>query len=67
MGEATAHPVAQAVGEGRRAYVLVNNRTQGHAPGTMKALYRLLADHTIGRPCEATCCGGLLYAMVQTR
>jgi uncharacterized protein YecE (DUF72 family) len=45
MREATAHLVAQAVGEGRRAYVLVNNRTEGHAPGTTKALYRLLADH----------------------
>lgn len=43
MRESTARIVMQAVQEHRRAYVLVNNRSEGHAPGTVKALYHLLA------------------------
>jgi uncharacterized protein YecE (DUF72 family) len=50
MREATARLVTQAIGEGRRAYVLVNNRTEGHAPDTTKALYRLLAGRQIAPP-----------------
>ena len=30
--------VRQAMSEGRRAYVLVNNRAEGHAPLTVQAL-----------------------------
>jgi uncharacterized protein YecE (DUF72 family) len=44
MRAATVRLVTQAVQEGRRAYVLVNNRSEGHAPGTAKALYKLLTD-----------------------
>jgi len=36
-GEAV-HLVRQAVSEGRRAYVLVNNRAEGNAPLTVQAL-----------------------------
>lgn len=42
MREATVALVKQAVGEDRRAYVLVNNRSEGHAPGTVKALHGML-------------------------
>jgi uncharacterized protein YecE (DUF72 family) len=34
--------VRQAVEERRRAYVLVNNRSEGHAPGTVKAIHDML-------------------------
>ncbi|HKT33248.1 MAG TPA: hypothetical protein VJR03_00360, partial [Nitrospira sp.] len=43
MREATVRLVTQAVEERRRAYVLVNNRSEGHAPGTVKAIYDMLA------------------------
>jgi uncharacterized protein YecE (DUF72 family) len=39
MREQTVRLVRQAVLEHRRAYVLVNNRTEGNAPQTTKALY----------------------------
>jgi hypothetical protein len=42
MREATVALVTQADGEHRRAYVLVNNRSEGHAPGTVKALHGML-------------------------
>ena len=32
----------QAVSEGRRAYVLVNNRSEGNAPLTVEALTEVL-------------------------
>jgi hypothetical protein len=32
----------QDVSEGRRAYVLVNNRSEGNAPLTVQALARIL-------------------------
>lgn len=35
--------VRQAIGAGRRAYVLVNNRTEGNAPLTVQALTELLS------------------------
>jgi uncharacterized protein YecE (DUF72 family) len=44
MRESAARLIHQAVGEQRRAYVLVNNRAEGHAPGTAKALYTRLAE-----------------------
>jgi hypothetical protein len=34
--------VRQAVGAGRRAYVLVNNRAEGNAPLTVEGLVELL-------------------------
>lgn len=43
MREATVRLVTQAVEGRRRAYVLVNNRSEGHAPGTVKAIYDMLA------------------------
>jgi uncharacterized protein YecE (DUF72 family) len=42
MRDSTLRLVTQAVKEQRRAYVLVNNRAEGHAPGTAKALYTSL-------------------------
>jgi uncharacterized protein YecE (DUF72 family) len=44
MREAAARLVAQAVEERRQAYVLVNNRSEGHAPGTVKAIHDLLKE-----------------------
>lgn len=44
MRHVTARLVTQAVQEGRRAYVLINNRSEGNAPGTAKALYKLLTE-----------------------
>jgi len=38
----TVHLVRQAVSEGRRAYVLVNNRSEGNAPLTVEALSEML-------------------------
>jgi hypothetical protein len=38
MRRETVHLVPQAVSEGRRAYVLVNNRAEGNAPLTLEAL-----------------------------
>lgn len=43
MRDATVRLVTQAVAEHRRAYVLVNNRSEGHAPGTVKALHKVLS------------------------
>ena len=48
MREATVALVKQAVGEHRRAYVLVNNRSEGHAPGTVKALHGMLVHGNAG-------------------
>lgn len=42
MRQATVRLVRQAVDERRRAYVLVNNRSEGHAPGTVKAIHDML-------------------------
>jgi hypothetical protein len=36
--------VRKAVAEGRRAYVLVNNRSEGNAPPTVHALAEMLRD-----------------------
>jgi hypothetical protein len=38
MRRETVHLVRQAICEGRRAYVLVNNRNEGNAPLTVQAL-----------------------------
>ncbi len=38
MRRETVELVRQAVNEGRRAYVLVNNRSEGNAPLTVEAL-----------------------------
>ncbi len=38
MRRETVHLVPQDVSEGRRAYVLVNNRAEGNAPLTLEAL-----------------------------
>jgi uncharacterized protein YecE (DUF72 family) len=45
MREAAVRLVTQAVEEGRRAYALVNNRSEGHAPGTVKAIHDMLVHH----------------------
>jgi hypothetical protein len=45
MREAAVQLVTQAVEERRRAYVLVNNRSEGHAPGTVKAIHDLLVHN----------------------
>jgi uncharacterized protein YecE (DUF72 family) len=37
--------VGQAVSEGRRAYVLVNNRAEGDAPLTVRALFNEITGH----------------------
>ena len=42
MRRETVQLVRQAVSEGRRAYVLVNNRAEGNAPLTVQALTEML-------------------------
>lgn len=42
MRRETVQLVRQAVSEGRRAYVLVNNRSEGNAPLTVQALSEML-------------------------
>jgi hypothetical protein len=42
MRRAAVQLVRQAVGAGRRAYVLVNNRAEGNAPLTVEALVGIL-------------------------
>jgi hypothetical protein len=44
MRRETVHLVRQAVSEGRRAYVLVNNRAEGNALLTVQALVEMLRD-----------------------
>jgi uncharacterized protein YecE (DUF72 family) len=44
MRKDTARLVKQAVGENRRAYVLVNNRSEGNAPLTVQALMGALVE-----------------------
>ncbi|HTL60245.1 MAG TPA: DUF72 domain-containing protein [Nitrospira sp.] len=46
MRESAVKLVRQAVEEQRRAYVLVNNRSEGHAPATVKALHAMLVHRT---------------------
>jgi len=43
MRNESVHLVRQAVGAGRRAYVLVNNRAEGNAPLTVEALTEMLS------------------------
>jgi uncharacterized protein YecE (DUF72 family) len=51
MRRETVQLVRQAVSEGRRAYVLVNNRAEGNAPLTVQALAHLFrAEHGNVRP-----------------
>ena len=42
MRQQTVHVVRQAVNQGRHAYVLVNNRSEGNAPLTVQALCEML-------------------------
>jgi len=44
MRSATVQLARQAVSEGRRTYVLANNRSEGHAPLTVQALAEMLRD-----------------------
>ena len=44
MRRETVQLVRQAVGAGRRAYVLVNNRAEGNAPLTVEGLVGMLRD-----------------------
>jgi hypothetical protein len=43
MQRETVHLVRQAVSEGRRAYVLINNRSKGNAPLTVQVSTRCYA------------------------
>jgi len=52
MRAAAVRLVTQAVEEQRRSYVLVNNRSEGHAPGTVKALHGMLVHGIL--PADAT-------------
>ena len=47
MRRETVHLVRQVVSEGRRAYVLVNNRVEGNAPLTIQVLTDQLRDTPI--------------------
>jgi hypothetical protein len=42
MRDQTVRIVKAAITQGRRAYVLTNNRSEGNAPGTTKALADML-------------------------
>ena len=42
MRRETVQVVRQAVSEGRRAHVLVNNRSEGNAPLTVQGLSEML-------------------------
>ena len=42
MRQESVQVARQAVSEGRRAYVIVNNRSEGNAPLTVQALSDLL-------------------------
>jgi uncharacterized protein YecE (DUF72 family) len=44
MRSDTVQLVRQAVGAGRRVYVLVNNRAEGNAPLTVQGLVGMLRD-----------------------
>ena len=44
MREQTVKLVKQAIGEHRRAYVLVNNRSEGNAPLTVEGLVGMLQN-----------------------
>jgi len=44
MRTETVEVVRKAVGEGRRAYVLVNNRSEGNAPSMVQAFGEMLRD-----------------------
>jgi hypothetical protein len=53
MRRDTIDLVKKAVKEKRRAYVIVNNRSEGNAPLTVQALMRALqADKTEGQSSE---------------
>ena len=43
MRREEGHLMRHAVGTGRRAYVLVNNRAEGNAPLTVQALTDMLS------------------------
>lgn len=47
MQRETVHLVRQAVSEGRHAYVLVNNRSEGNAPLTVQALAECYATRSL--------------------
>jgi len=44
MRRETVHLVRKVVSEGRRAYVLVNNRSEGNAPLMVQALSEMLHE-----------------------
>ena len=44
MRRETVQLARQAVSDGRRAYVLANNRSEGHGPLTVQALTEMLRD-----------------------
>jgi uncharacterized protein YecE (DUF72 family) len=44
MRSETVQLARQAVSEGRHAYVLANNQSEGHAPLTVQVLAEMLRD-----------------------
>ena len=50
MRAQTVGLVKQAVGQKVRAYVLVNNRTEGNAPLTVQALVDMASEPSIAYP-----------------
>ena len=44
MRRETVQLTRQAIGEGRRVYVLVNNRPEGNAPLTVQGLVGMLSS-----------------------
>jgi uncharacterized protein YecE (DUF72 family) len=49
MRRETVQLVRQAVGVGRRAYVLVNNQAEGNAPLTVQGLVEILRGQVMDR------------------
>lgn len=47
MRRDTVELVKKAVDQNRRAYVIVNNRTEGNAPTTIQALVGMLGDFPV--------------------
>jgi hypothetical protein len=56
MRRETVHMARQAVSQGRRASVRVNNRSEGNAPLTVQALSELLGEYAIVSIREAAPC-----------
>jgi hypothetical protein len=49
MRRDTVDLVKKAMEDTRRAYIIVNNRSEGNAPLTIQALMKMLLDSDVGR------------------